>query len=115
MENKNNQQNFNDHDQSDQIIISKNIFTKEKVLGKGTYGRVFLVRDQEGRQFAMKEMSNFNNYRGLNVLYLREVSILKDLNHANIIQLRFWQYAWTSKRFFNPKQAIYIWCLITWT
>ena len=72
----------------------KGSFKLIKVLGKGAYGKVYWVRDKYGRNFAVKIVKCKNKSKGLNLLNLREVSILKELNHPNIIKLKKWRYFW---------------------
>lgn len=86
-----------DKDRNHQIMVSKSLFTIEKLLGRGSYGKVFLVRDQFGQKFAMKTMEAMDSSQGLNVLYLREVAILKEVDHPGIVKLRTWHYSWKSR------------------
>jgi serine/threonine protein kinase len=81
--------------------LSKNKFYGIKVLGKGGYGKVFLVRSKSGKEYALKELKQIGNTDGLNFLYLREVSILKELDHPNVIKLIQWNYSPRGKKLNN--------------
>ena len=72
----------------------KNRFKVVESIGKGAYGQVFWIIDQDQNHYAMKRIKVRNQRNGLGVLILREVSILKELNHPNIIKLQKWNYCW---------------------
>ena len=65
-----------------------------KILGKGAYGKVYWVKDKYGRNYAVKKVKCNRKAKGLDFLNLREVSILKELDHPNIIKLKKWKYFW---------------------
>jgi serine/threonine protein kinase len=57
-------------------------------LGKGTYGTVYKVKDKKlNRIVAIKKMILPNDEEGIPSTALREISILKGLNHPNIVSL----------------------------
>ena len=61
---------------------------KTDKLGEGTYGSVYKGIDRETNSpVAMKFMNIFDNEEGISQTTLREISILRSLNHPNIIQL----------------------------
>lgn len=60
----------------------------DDVLGAGTYGEVYKVRCRKtGRKFALKRMKVQDQDEGVPSTAIREVSILKELPHPNIIKL----------------------------
>lgn len=66
------------------------IFHKnEKVIGSGTYGIVYKgVHNQTKEQIAIKKIKIEMENEGIPSTALREISILRDLHHVNIIQLK---------------------------
>ena len=60
-----------------------------KKLGRGAFGTVYLVQDEEGNQFAIKELDKRRIAREPYLEeYLRgEISIMKELNSPHIIKL----------------------------
>ena len=74
-----------------------NLYSKIAILGSGSFGKVYLVRqNQTGILYAMKQIkkTNLTNFDNLN-----EISILKNLDHANI--LKIYEY-------FHDESYIYI-------
>ena len=63
---------------------------KIKILGEGSYGAVYLARSKEsGKMFAIKLLKSRNEvfkYCDIPYTSLREVSILKDLEHPNVVR-----------------------------
>jgi len=67
---------------------SSNRFKIQRILGQGSYGVVFSAIEKEsGKEFALKFMERFFN----NILdtkkVLREICLLKNVNHPNIIKM----------------------------
>lgn len=59
-----------------------------EVLGEGTYGRVVKAkRRQTGEVVAMKEIKPSSSEEGVPSTAIREIAILKELNHDNIVRL----------------------------
>ncbi|CAG8751524.1 14998_t:CDS:2, partial [Acaulospora morrowiae] len=66
--------------------MSENYIKREKI-GEGTYGVVYRAQDQRtGRPVALKKMrlETFQN-EGLPTTAIREISILKQMTHDNIV------------------------------
>jgi len=59
-----------------------------EVLGEGTYGKVHKARcRQTGKFRALKEMKLTSNDDGVPSTAIREIAILKELHHENIVEL----------------------------
>ena len=60
-------------------------FRKVEFLGGGSYGNVYKVelKDKPGEYYALKKFKE-NRNEGFNPSAIREISILKELNHENI-------------------------------
>ena len=60
-----------------------NKYTVLKILGKGTFGIVYEVKNEETNElFAIKKVYQDSHYKN------RELQIMKELNHPNIIKLK---------------------------
>ncbi|KAH7832083.1 Cyclin-dependent kinase 7 [Monocercomonoides exilis] len=63
-------------------------FTVEKLLGKGTYGNVYLAEDHvTGKKVALKQLKVMKETVGLHFTLVREISILQELHHDNIVRI----------------------------
>lgn len=63
-------------------------YHKLEKIGEGTYGVVFKARDKiSGRLMALKKIRLEQEEEGVPSTALREISLLKELNHANIVRL----------------------------
>ncbi|PIO62233.1 kinase domain protein [Teladorsagia circumcincta] len=59
-----------------------------KKIGEGTYGVVFKgVHKRSGKQVALKKISLERDNEGVPSTCIREICLLKDLNHRNIVRL----------------------------
>lgn len=68
-----------------------NVKRKVRVVSlfQGTYGDVFRVRHRStGEIFALKQIRDEHELNGIPATAMREATILKQLNHANIIKLK---------------------------
>lgn len=66
------------------------VYDKKHQLGKGTYGDVFMGADRKTKEVVALKMINTQqeaNY-GFPITTIREVKILKALNHKNIVKLK---------------------------
>ena len=67
------------------------LFEKLQRCGAGTYGTVYKARDKEtGEIVALKKlrMSNDISKEGFPITSIREIKILKSINHVNIVRLK---------------------------
>ena len=63
-------------------------FKKIEKIGEGAYGTVYKAKDRITNQYvALKHMDTEAESQGVPSTALREVSVLKELNHPNIVQL----------------------------
>jgi len=65
------------------------IFSKLEQIGEGTYGKVFMARNNETNEIvALKKVRMDNEKEGFPITAIREIKILKRLHHENIVQLK---------------------------
>lgn len=67
------------------------------MIGEGSFGRVYLVRDHQNKHFALKEIQLPSDEEGLSTAVLRETSILFQFRHPNIVKLLQWSHCFQSK------------------
>lgn len=64
------------------------IVEPEKPLGEGTYGKVFkAIQKQTGDSVAMKKIKLDSRDEGVPISAIREIAIIKALDHPNIVKL----------------------------
>lgn len=57
-------------------------------LGEGTYGKVYKAIDREtGKYFALKKIILEADERGIPSTAIREIALLKKLDHINVVKL----------------------------
>ena len=56
-------------------------------IGQGTYANVYKARDSEGRIYALKTIKLEAEDEGIPSTAIREISLLKELKHPNIVKL----------------------------
>lgn len=65
------------------------MFEKKHQVGQGTYGSVFVGVDKVKREVvALKRINTEQEENGFPITAIREVKILKALNHDNVVQLK---------------------------
>lgn len=65
------------------------MFIKKHQVGEGTYGSVFVGQERNSREtVALKRINTKQEENGFPITALREVKILKALNHPNIVTLK---------------------------
>jgi len=63
-------------------------YTRTTKLGEGTYGVVYRAKDQKGQEiYALKKIRLQAEEEGIPSTAIREISLLKELNHVNIVKL----------------------------
>lgn len=68
--------------------MSHSGYRKIEKLGEGTYGTVYKALDKEtGRIVALKRMVPMNDDEGIPATTIREIMLLKELRHPNIVRL----------------------------
>lgn len=80
-------------DQDDTFVEAERQFKAQyditEVLGEGTYGKVRKARCRHSGEFrALKQMKIGSQEDGVPSTAIREIAILKELNHENIVQLK---------------------------
>jgi serine/threonine protein kinase len=64
-------------------------YEKQEKLGEGTYGVVYKAIDKRtGETVALKKIRLDQEEEGLPATAVREISILRDLNHPNVVDLK---------------------------
>lgn len=70
------------------MINSESYWQKIEIIGSGGYGVVFKARRKtDSKEFAIKKISNISNKNGIEPFLIREIVLLRNLSHANIIKL----------------------------
>ena len=66
----------------------KEKYIRTTKLGEGTYGVVYRAKDQKGQEiYALKKIRLQAEEEGIPSTAIREISLLKELNHINIVKL----------------------------
>ena len=63
-----------------------NAFQSKKILGSGSFGRVYLVRDEAGTESVVKEVRLNSKNEKLRKQALEEVRLLSQIQHFNIVR-----------------------------
>lgn len=74
---------------TESVRLCDNRFQVERKLGEGTYGEVYFVTDLiKQKQVALKRVKFHNaQTQGIPPTTVREIAILKELNHKNVVKL----------------------------
>lgn len=68
---------------------SVDCFEKVEQVGEGTYGQVYKAKNKEtGEVVALKRVRMDNEKEGFPITAIREIKILKILNHKNVVRLQ---------------------------
>ncbi|ACO68406.1 predicted protein [Micromonas commoda] len=68
---------------------SVDVFEKLEQVGEGTYGQVYMARNRlDGEIVALKKVRMDNEKEGFPITAIREIKILKTLDHKNVIKLK---------------------------
>lgn len=79
--------------------LPKKRYEKMEKLGEGTYGIVYKVKDHHSKKMvALKKIRLENEDEGMPSTAMREIAILKELNHPNIVKLNDVIYAPQEKK-----------------
>ena len=63
-------------------------YEKLDLIGEGTYGIVYKARDNEsGKIYALKKIRLESEEEGIPSTAIREIALLKELQHPNIVRL----------------------------
>lgn len=70
------------------IKVNNKYYIVLQLLGRGTYGEVYKIKDPENNQeYALKKSKLENDSQGVSANSLREITILRNINHDNIVKL----------------------------
>jgi serine/threonine protein kinase len=64
-----------------------NTYQKLQKVGEGTYGVVYKAKDQSGKIIALKKIKLEHEDEGIPSSTLREIALLKELQHPHIVRL----------------------------
>merc|ERR1711991_1276120 len=71
------------------VLVWMEKYTKIARLGEGTYGVVYKAQNkQSGAVVALKRIRLSNEETGVPCTAIREIALLKELKHPNIVELR---------------------------
>ena len=78
-----------DNEKEKKIKLYNRVVKKAELLGQGSYGDVYKVyfEDKPGEYYALKKF-NLRNKEGFDTSALREITILKELDHENIEKIQ---------------------------
>ncbi len=71
-------------------ITSQYTFSVDKQIGEGTYGQVFMGHDKKTgtEKVALKKIRMDTEKEGFPITAIREIKILSNLQHENVVNLR---------------------------
>ncbi len=73
------------------------LYQKLEKIGEGTYGVVYKARDRNtGDIVALKKIRLESEEEGVPSTAIREISILKELQHENIVKCAFLFFIWAN-------------------
>lgn len=62
-------------------------YKKIEKIGEGTYGVVYKAKDKDDNTYALKKIRLQAEEEGIPSTAIREISLLKELHHRNIVKL----------------------------
>lgn len=68
-------------------FVNEDDYNRDMSIGSGTFGNVFIVHDSKFTKCAMKIVESEYFQEGLPSHYLREISVLSNIKHDNIIKI----------------------------
>lgn len=87
------------HDNQVRKPLQKKRYEKLEKLGEGTYGVVYKAKDsQQNMMVAIKKIRLENEDEGMPSTAMREIAILRELDHPNIVQLYDVSYVPSEKK-----------------
>ncbi|KAL3832672.1 hypothetical protein ACJMK2_024294 [Sinanodonta woodiana] len=83
------QRRYNERVKGDWGERCVDLFNIIEIIGEGTYGQVYKARDSlTGELVALKKVRLENEREGFPITAVREIKILRQLNHSNIVNLK---------------------------
>uniref|UniRef100_A0AAF5CZB2 Protein kinase domain-containing protein n=1 Tax=Strongyloides stercoralis TaxID=6248 RepID=A0AAF5CZB2_STRER len=80
---------FNNYNIYGEVIHSTNDFIFIEEVGHGSYGEVHMVENKKNNNISvLKEVYSFNSDQNIVKCFIREILILKNLMHPNIIKIK---------------------------
>lgn len=71
------------------VLRDVTVYEKKHQVGEGTYGSVFVAQDKVSNEIvALKRINTKQEENGFPITAIREVKILKALNHPNVVTLK---------------------------
>jgi serine/threonine protein kinase len=77
--------------------INGKFYKKEKKAGSGSYGDVFIAFSKYYGKVAIKVLANKYSKEGIDAVTLREVDIIRNLNHPNLVKCIEFQYKYQGR------------------
>lgn len=79
---------YDNYDEAERRFNANYEMLEKTVLGEGTYGKVYKARSARTGDFvAMKEMKLDSQDEGVPSTAIREIALLKELSHPNVVKL----------------------------
>jgi len=77
-----------DYEEAERRFEAQYDILEKCLLGEGTYGKVYKARSsRSGEAVAMKQMKLDTQEEGVPSTAIREIALLKELNHPNVVRL----------------------------
>lgn len=83
----------------EELLLSR--FKKIEELGEGSYGKVYKVYDKQRNEIlALKKIKLTKNEEGIPSTTLREITLLRELSHKNIVHLQDLIYKYKERKLY---------------